>query len=222
MENTTINKINISKIEEIKLNYPFELPKLKFTYDSLEPHIDSQTMDIHFNKHHYAYVTNLNNALNEKEYKSKNLVELINNINQYPDAIKNNAGGHFNHTLFWSILTPHQKNVKKFEIFIKINETFSNFESLKELVNKAAMSRFGSGWSWLSVDEDGKLFVSSTPNQENPLMSDERKGFPILGIDVWEHAYYLKYQNRRADYLDSIWNLIDWEEVNNRYLKLMK
>ncbi len=192
------------------------LHALPYAFDALEPHIDAQTMQIHHDKHHQAYVDNLNKALAGTDGETKTLEELMENISAYPAAVRNNGGGHYNHTLFWSILG--NNGSKPTGDFAKaIDETFGSLDALTEKMSTAGATRFGSGWSWLLVS-DGKLVVSSTPNQDNPLMDvAEVKGHPILGIDVWEHAYYLKYQNRRPDYLKAIWNVINWAEVEMRY-----
>ena len=192
------------------------LPTLPYGHDALEPHIDTLTMQIHHGKHHQAYVDNLNKAIAGTDNENKSLEELMAGISALPPAVRNNGGGHFNHSLFWSVLTPGGSpltgNLEK-----AINETFGSLDALKEKMNTAGTTRFGSGWAWLSVSE-GKLVVSSTPNQDNPLMDiAEVKGTPILGIDVWEHAYYLKYQNKRPDYLSAIWNVVNWAEVAKRY-----
>lgn len=192
------------------------LPALPYGYDALEPHIDAQTMQIHHGKHHQAYVDNLNKALASTDGENKSLEELMANISAYPAAVRNNGGGHYNHSLFWSILGNNGSQPSG-KLADAINETFGSLDGLKEKINTAGTTRFGSGWAWLSVS-GGKLVVSSTPNQDNPLMDiAETKGTPILGIDVWEHAYYLKYQNKRPDYLNAIWNVINWEEVGKRY-----
>lgn len=192
------------------------LPALPYGYDALEPHIDTQTMQIHHGKHHQAYVDNLNKALAGTDGENKSLEELMANISSYPMAVRNNGGGHYNHSLFWSILGPNG-GAPSGKLADAINSTFGSLEALKEKMNTAGATRFGSGWAWLSVS-NGALAVSSTPNQDNPLMDiAETKGTPILGIDVWEHAYYLKYQNKRPDYLNAVWNVINWEEVGKRY-----
>ncbi len=197
------------------------LPALPYDFGALEPHIDAQTMQIHHGKHHQAYVDNLNKALQGTDGEGKSLEELMANISKYPAAVRNNGGGHYNHSLFWSILSPNGGQPSG-DLAAAIEETFGSLESLKEKVNAAGATRFGSGWAWLIV-KDGKLEVTSTPNQDNPLMDvAEVKGTPILGIDVWEHAYYLKYQNKRPDYLAAIWNVINWEEVGNRYAAALK
>lgn len=192
------------------------LPALPYGHDALEPHIDAQTMQIHHGKHHQAYVDNLNKALAGTDGENKSLEELMANISSYPAAVRNNGGGHYNHSLFWSILGPNG-GAPSGKLADAINSTFGSLDGLKEKMNAAGTTRFGSGWAWLSIS-NGALTVSSTPNQDNPLMDvAETKGTPILGIDVWEHAYYLKYQNKRPDYLNAVWNVINWEEVGKRY-----
>mgnify|MGYP001011187567 FL=1 len=193
------------------------LPQLNYAYEALEPHIDAQTMQIHHTKHHQAYVDNLNKALAGSDGENKSLEELMANISAYPVAVRNNGGGHYNHTLFWSILGPNAGGAPTGDLAKAIDEAFGTFDALKEKMNNAGATRFGSGWAWLIVN-NGKLEVTSTPNQDNPLMDvAEIKGTPILGIDVWEHAYYLKYQNRRPEYLGAIWNVINWNEVEKKY-----
>ncbi len=192
------------------------LPALPYAFDALEPHIDALTMQIHHDKHHQAYVDNLNKAIAGTDGEGKTLEELMANISAYPVAVRNNGGGHYNHSLFWTILGTGS-NQPTGDLAKAINETFGSLDDLKEKMSTAGATRFGSGWSWLLVN-DGKLYVSSTPNQDNPLMDiAEVKGTPILGIDVWEHAYYLKYQNKRPDYLKAIWNVINWDAVVARY-----
>ncbi len=192
------------------------LPALPYAFDALEPHIDAQTMQIHHDKHHQAYVDNLNKAIAGTDAENKTLEELMANISAYPAAVRNNGGGHYNHTLFWEVLGPAGTQPEG-DLANAINETFGSLDALKEKMNTAGATRFGSGWAWLIV-KDGKLEVTSTPNQDNPLMDvADVKGTPILGIDVWEHAYYLKYQNRRPEYLTNIWNVINWNEVDKRY-----
>jgi superoxide dismutase, Fe-Mn family len=196
----------------------FELPQLPYAYEALEPHIDKETMNIHHSKHHNAYVTNLNNALaGNEEFTSKSVEEVIANLEAVPEAVRtavrNNGGGHANHTLFWQILSPNGGGAPAGELADAINNKFGSFESFKEEFAKAATTRFGSGWAWLAVN-NGELEVTSTPNQDSPLMEGKT---PILGLDVWEHAYYLKFQNRRPDYISTFWNVVNWEEVSNRY-----
>jgi superoxide dismutase, Fe-Mn family len=196
----------------------FQLPELEYVYDALEPFIDAETMQIHHTKHHQGYVNNLNKALEGTLTINLTLEDLLKDISNYSMTVRNNAGGHYNHTLFWTILTPKKNTQPSDKLLQSINENFGSLDSLKILMNKEAANRFGSGWVWLSVDKDNKLFVSSTANQDNPLMNTtEKQGRPILGIDVWEHAYYLKYQNKRGDYLSAIWNVLNWEEVSRRY-----
>ena len=196
----------------------FTLPKLKYAYSSLESSIDSTTMLIHHSKHHQTYITNLNKAIIGTKADSIGLTELLLTTSSRSEVIRNNAGGHFNHSLFWEILTPKKDTKPSVELMKVIESNFTSLDSLKKVINKAASSRFGSGWAWLIVTPDNKLVVSSTPNQDNPLMDiTKERGIPILGIDVWEHAYYLKYQNKRSDYLGAIWNVIDWEEISKKY-----
>ncbi len=197
----------------------FTLPPLPYAPESLEPHIDAATMVIHHDKHHNAYVTNLNTAVaSDATLASKSLEDLIKHIHHLPEsvrtAIRNNGGGHWNHSFFWEILSPVETKLSP-ELEAKIISDFGSIEAMKEQFSKAAISRFGSGWAWVNKAEDGKLFISSTPNQDNPLMDvAEQKGTPILGLDVWEHAYYLKYQNRRPDYIGAFWNVVNWNKVS--------
>lgn len=196
----------------------FTLPALPYETKALEPHIDAKTMEIHHGKHHNAYVTNLNNAIAGTAAEGKSLEELMATISQYPMAVRNNGGGHYNHSLFWEILAPNAGGEPTGELGEAINKTFGSFADFKTQFANAGATRFGSGWAWLSVDKDGKLFISSTPNQDNPLMDVvEQKGTPILGLDVWEHAYYLNYQNRRPDYIAAFWSVVNWAEVAKRY-----
>ncbi len=195
----------------------FELPKLSYEYAALEPHIDARTMEIHHTKHHQAYVTNLNNALAGTEWENKSLADLMANISKLPVAVRNNGGGHYNHTLFWEIMAPGAGGMPNGDLLDALNRYFGSFEKFRELLTNAAMTRFGSGWAWL-VKAGDELKISSTPNQDNPLMDvAELKGTPILGVDVWEHAYYLKYQNRRNEYLAAFWNVVNWKEVDKRF-----
>ncbi|RZL20028.1 MAG: superoxide dismutase [Pedobacter sp.] len=200
----------------------FELPALAYATDALEPHIDKTTMEIHHGKHHQAYVTNLNKALEGKPEANSSIEEIVKNISKFPPAVRNNGGGHYNHSLFWTVLGPNKGGEPTGDLAKAINETFGSFAELKTKLQDAGATRFGSGWAWLSVGEDKKLVVSSTPNQDNPLMDvAEVKGTPIFGIDVWEHAYYLKYQNKRPDYLAAIWNVVNWDAVAERYKKAL-
>ncbi|MBT3302945.1 MAG: superoxide dismutase [Bacteroidetes bacterium] len=201
----------------------FELPKLDYAFDALEPHIDARTMEIHHGKHHAAYVNNLNAALEGTDDINKDIEDIIKNISKYPVAVRNNGGGHFNHTLFWKILSPKGGGQPTGLLNDAIISEFGSFDTFKEKFNKAAATRFGSGWAWLSVDNNKKLCVCSSANQDNPLMDTaDCKGTPILGLDVWEHAYYLNYQNRRPDYISSFWNVVNWKAVSERYQKLVK
>ena len=197
----------------------FTLPALPYSFDALEPHIDQQTMQIHHDKHHQAYVDNLNKAIAGTPNENKSLEELLANAGKISPAVRNNGGGHWNHSFFWEILSPKAGGKPSGKLGDAITEMFGSVEALQEKINTAGATRFGSGWAWLIV-KDGKLEVTSTPNQDNPLMDvAEVKGTPILGIDVWEHAYYLKYQNKRPDYLKAIWNVIDWKKVGKHYEK---
>ena len=193
------------------------LPPLPYPSDALEPHIDKQTMEIHHGKHHQAYVTNLNAALDKHpELHSKSVEDLIRGINSVPEdirtAVRNNGGGHSNHSMFWQIMGPNGGGAPTGAIADAINSSFGSFDKLKEQLKAAAVGRFGSGWAWV-IDQGGKLVVESTPNQDNPLRDGKK---PVFGIDVWEHAYYLKYQNRRPDYIDAWWNVVNWAEINKR------
>jgi Fe-Mn family superoxide dismutase len=198
----------------------FELPALPYATDALEPHIDKQTMEIHHGKHHQAYVTNLNKALEGKPEASQSIEEIVKNISKFPAPVRNNGGGHYNHSLFWEVIGPNKGGEPKGELADAINAAFGSFADFKTKFAEAGATRFGSGWAWLSVGADKKLVVSSTPNQDNPLMDiAEVKGTPILGMDVWEHAYYLKYQNRRPDYIAAFWSVVNWDAVAERFKK---
>jgi Fe-Mn family superoxide dismutase len=205
----------------------FELPKLGYDYAALEPHIDARTMEIHYTKHHQAYITNLNTAISGSEWEKVSLTDMLAKASQLPPVIRNNAGGHFNHTFFWNIMTPNGEGLPKGDLQDAINRYFGSFEKFKELFTNTALGRFGSGWAWLIKTGD-ELKITSTPNQDNPLMDlpalsviqtglTEVKGSPILGVDVWEHAYYLKYQNRRNEYLAAFWNVVNWDEADRRF-----
>ena len=198
----------------------FELPALPYATDALEPHIDKQTMEIHHGKHHQAYVTNLNKALEGKAEASQSIEEIVKNISKFPAAVRNNGGGHYNHSLFWEVIGPNKGGEPKGELAEAINAAFGSFADFKTKFAEAGATRFGSGWAWLSVGADKKLVVSSTPNQDSPLMDiAEVKATPILGMDVWEHAYYLKYQNKRPDYIAAFWNVVNWDAVAERFKK---
>ncbi|WP_026999807.1 superoxide dismutase [Eisenibacter elegans] len=197
---------------------PFELPNLPYAHDALEPHIDKATMEIHHGKHHAGYTTNLNKAIEGTELEGKTIEEILQTIDKHPAAVRNNAGGFYNHNLFWTVMSPNGGGSPSGELAAAIDRDFGSFEKFKEAFSAAATTRFGSGWAWLCVHKGGKLEVSSTPNQDNPLMPNVgATGMPILGIDVWEHAYYLKYQNRRPDYVAAFWNVIDWNKVAENY-----
>jgi Fe-Mn family superoxide dismutase len=196
----------------------FELPALNYAYNALEPHIDARTMEIHHSKHHQAYVTNLNNAIAGTEAEGLSIEDICRNISKYAPAVRNNGGGHYNHSLFWQIMASGKGGVPTGALGDAINSTFGSFDAFKEKFAAAAATRFGSGWAWLVKTADGKLEVTSTPNQDNPLMDiADVKGTPLLGIDVWEHAYYLNYQNRRPDYVAAFWNVINWDAVAARF-----
>lgn len=196
----------------------FELPNLDYAYDALEPHIDARTMEIHHSKHHNAYVTNLNKAIEGTDADTMSIEDICKNISKYSVAVRNNGGGHYNHSLFWKIMAPGKGGEPTGALADAINATFGSFAAFKEQFATAAATRFGSGWAWLIKNAEGKLQVTSTPNQDNPLMDiAEVKGTPILGVDVWEHAYYLHYQNRRPDYVAAFWNVINWDEVASRF-----
>ncbi len=195
----------------------FELPKLPYAYPALEPHIDARTMEIHHTKHHQAYITNLNNAIAGSETEKMSIEDICKSISKQPMPVRNNGGGHFNHSLFWTVMAPNAGGVPKGEIASAIDAAFGNFDTFKTQFAAAGATRFGSGWAWLIVGADKKLAICSTPNQDNPLMDiAEVKGTPILGLDVWEHAYYLNYQNRRPDYISAFWNVVNWDEVARR------
>ncbi len=196
----------------------FELPKLPYAYDALEPHIDAKTMEIHHTKHHNAYTTNLNNAIAETDSEGKTIENILINLDMKNKAVRNNGGGYYNHNLFWTILSPKGGGEPTGDLKQAIESAFGTFAEFKSQFAKAAATQFGSGWAWLCVQKGGKLEICATPNQDNPLMPDTGcGGTPILGLDVWEHAYYLNYQNRRPDYIDAFFNVINWEEVARRY-----
>ena len=206
-------------IETTEEYMAYELPPLPYPKDALEPHIDAQTMEIHHGKHHATYVTNVNKALAGKsDLENKSIEDLISNMNAIPEdirgVVRNNGGGHANHSLFWRIMGPKSGGAPSGKLAEDINATFGSFDAFKEKFEAAGLGRFGSGWAWLIVNKSGKLEITSTPNQDNPLMDGNK---PVLGCDVWEHAYYLKYQNRRADYLKGWWNVVNWSEVAKNY-----
>jgi Fe-Mn family superoxide dismutase len=204
----------------------FTLPPLPYATDALEPHIDKMTMEIHHDRHHQAYVNNLNKAVDGTPMASMSLEELLKNISKHPVVVRNNGGGHYNHSLFWILLSPANSVTQPSgELAAALTKKFESFEAFKEKFAKAATDRFGSGWVWLIMTRKGELMITSTPNQDNPLMDvvpEVERGYPLLGLDVWEHAYYLKYQNKRADYVSAWWNVVNWKEVEKRYSESLK
>ncbi|MCF6297241.1 MAG: superoxide dismutase [Flavobacteriaceae bacterium] len=196
----------------------FELPKLPYVYDALEPHIDARTMEIHHSKHHNGYTNNLNNAISGTNLEGKSIEGILENLDMSNGAVRNNGGGFYNHSLFWEVMSPNGGGEPSGELAAAINNAFGSFDAFKDAFSKAAATRFGSGWAWLCVHNGGKVEVCSTPNQDNPLMSGVGcEGTPILGLDVWEHAYYLNYQNRRPDYINAFFSVINWDEVSKRF-----
>ncbi|GGG37628.1 superoxide dismutase [Bizionia arctica] len=196
----------------------FELPKLKYAYDALEPHIDARTMEIHYTKHHQGYTNNLNNTIEGTDLEGKNIENILINLDMDNKAVRNNGGGFYNHSLFWEIMNPEGKGYLSGDLKDAILEAYGTVDAFKDAFSKAAATQFGSGWAWLCVHKGGKVEVCSTPNQDNPLMPETTcGGTPILGLDVWEHAYYLNYQNRRPDYINAFFNVINWNEVERRY-----
>jgi len=196
----------------------FELPKLPYAYDALEPYIDARTMEIHHTKHHNGYTTNLNNAISGTALEGKTILDILQNLDMKNAAVRNNGGGFYNHDLFWKVMSPNGGGEPSGALASAIKAAYGSFESFKDVFAKAAATRFGSGWAWLCVHKGGKVEVCSTPNQDNPLMPGvDCGGTPILGLDVWEHAYYLHYQNRRPDYINSFFSIINWEEVSKRF-----
>lgn len=213
----------LAKLSENALTAKSGQLPLPYAYDALAPYIDAKTMEIHYSKHHAAYTKNMNDAANGAEFANKSVFEIFNQMADYSVTMRNNAGGFYNHLLFWKIMAPKAGGMPSGNLLDAINHELGGFEKFKESFSTAAKKQFGSGWAWLSVDYNGNLFVSATPNQDNPLMSVvEKRGIPILGIDVWEHAYYLAYQNKRADYVDAFWNVVDWDEVAKRYAEAQK
>jgi Fe-Mn family superoxide dismutase len=196
----------------------FTLPNLPYAFNALEPHIDARTMEIHHGKHHNAYVTNLNKAIAGTDAESHSIEDICKSASKYPAAVRNNGGGHYNHSMFWTILGPDAGGTPSGALAKAIASAFGSFDDFKTKFGEAAAGRFGSGWAWLVINGNGKLAITSTPNQDNPLMDVvEVKGTPILGLDVWEHAYYLNYQNRRPDYIAAFWNVVNWSEVASRF-----
>jgi Fe-Mn family superoxide dismutase len=212
-----------SKLSESSLTPKSGQLPLPYSYDALSPYIDAKTMEIHYSKHHAAYTKNMNDAANNTDFANKSVFEVFNQMEKYSVVLRNNAGGFYNHLLFWAIMSPNAGGMPTGNLLDAINNEMGGFEKFKEAFSSAAKKQFGSGWAWLSVDQNGNLVVSSTPNQDNPLMSiAEKRGIPILALDVWEHAYYLNYQNKRADYVDAFWNVINWNEVAKRYEEAQK
>ena len=198
----------------------FTLPKLPYSYDALEPHIDARTMEIHHTKHHNAYTTNLNSAIAGTELEGKSIEDILRNLDMNNNAVRNNGGGFFNHNLFWETMSPNKGGKPAGELGKAIDESFGSFDAFKKSFSKAAATRFGSGWAWLCVHKGGRLEICSTPNQDNPLMPNTGcEGYPILGLDVWEHAYYLNYQNRRPDYIQAFFNVVNWDKVAELFVK---
>jgi Fe-Mn family superoxide dismutase len=221
LENYALSEVlSNSKVK----NQSIQLPPLPYAYDALEPHIDEKTMQLHHDKHHAAYVTNLNTALDKyPDLKNQDIEQLLQNLNQVPadirNTVRNNGGGHLNHSMFWQIMQPNGGGEPTGKIATAINQNFGNFAEFKKQFNASGLNHFGSGWVWLVPAKNGKLAIVTTTNQDSPLMADR---FPILGNDVWEHAYYLKYQNRRADYLNAWWNVVNWDEINRRFAIAMQ
>ena len=196
----------------------FELPKLNYKYDELEPYIDTKTMEIHHTKHHNGYTTNLNNAISDSKFQNSGIIEILENLDMTNFALRNNSGGYFNHCLFWETIKPNSSDNPSGNISSAIDKSFGSFDDFKEIFSKAAATRFGSGWAWLCVKKGGALEVCSTSNQDNPIMPGIGcEGFPILGLDVWEHAYYLNYQNRRPDYIKAFFEIINWGKVEQNF-----
>ena len=216
-KNDTKNQNNMSTMNK------FEFKPLPYSYDALEPSIDKQTVEIHYSKHHKAYYDNFMIAIKGTDMESMDMMDIIRNISKYPMAVRNNGGGYFNHTFYWESMKPNGGGLPAGKLKEAIIKSFSSFDEFKKQFSDAGKTRFGSGWAWLCLDPKGTLFICSTPNQDNPLMDiAEKKGIPLLTIDVWEHAYYLKYQNKRPDYIDAFWNVVNWEEVARRYETALK
>ncbi|KPK85356.1 MAG: superoxide dismutase [Bacteroides sp. SM23_62_1] len=199
----------------------FKQPELGYAYNALEPHIDAMTMELHYSKHHAGYTTKFNAAVNEAGIAGMAIKDIFRNISKYPDAVKNNGGGYYNHNLFWKVMSPDGGGEPEGDLLKGIEKSFGSFSNFKDTFSKTAASTFGSGWAWL-IHSDGKLIVTSTPNQDNPLMDIAPvKGTPLLLLDVWEHAYYLKYQNRRAEYIEAFWNVVNWDYISEKYLEVI-
>ena len=219
------NQINNDFKKETIMSTPskFEFKPLPYSYDALEPFIDKLTVEIHYSKHHKAYYDNFINAIKGTEMESMDINDIFKSISKYPMAVRNNSGGYFNHTFYWENMKAHGGGLPTGKLSEGITKTFNSFEEFKKQFSDAGKTRFGSGWAWLCLDDKGNLFICSTPNQDNPFMDiAEKNGIPLLTIDVWEHAYYLKYQNKRPDYIDAFWNVVNWEEVAKRYNSALK
>lgn len=201
----------------------FEFQALPYSYDALEPYVDKQTVEIHYSKHHKAYYEKFLDAIKGTEMEKLDIVDIFKKISKYPAAVRNNGGGYYNHTFYWEGMKPKGGLLPKGKLLEAITKTFGSFEEFKKQFSEEGKTRFGSGWAWLGIDNKGNLFIYSTPNQDNPLMDvSEKKGIPLLTMDVWEHAYYLKYQNKRPDYIDAFWNIVNWETVAKRYENALK
>jgi Fe-Mn family superoxide dismutase len=211
------------KLADNSMAYPFEQDALGYAYDALEPHMDRETMELHYSKHHAGYTSKFNKAVEENGIGELKLFRIFNMISKYPDAVRNNGGGYYNHLMFWKVMAPDAGGQPSGDLAAAINEEFGTFDAFRDKFSNAAKTVFGSGWAWLSVDNSGKLFISRTSNQDNPLMDVvKERGIPILNLDVWEHAYYLKYQNKRADYVENFWAVVHWPEVERRYAEAME
>jgi len=228
-QSTLENQLNINQIQNnlkpqnvMNSTTKFEFQALPYAYDALEPFIDKLTLEIHYGKHHKAYYDNFITAIKGTEMESMDILDILRNISKFPVAVRNNGGGYFNHTFYWGGMKASGGGLPTGKLLDAITKSFISFDEFKKQFSDAGKTRFGSGWAWLSLDDKGKLFISSTPNQDNPLMDlAEKKGKPLLVMDVWEHAYYLKYQNKRPDYIDAFWNVINWAEVAKRYEKAL-
>jgi len=222
LNNNQIQK-NLNPQIAMKSTVKFEFQSLPYSYDALEPFIDKQTVEIHYSKHHKAYYDNFLSAIKSTEMETMDITDIFKNISKYPAAVRNNGGGYYNHTFYWEGMKPKGGIPSNGRLLEEITKTFGSFEEFKKQFSEAGKTRFGSGWAWLCLDDKGRLFIYSTPNQDNPLMDvSEKKGIPLLNLDVWEHAYYLKYQNKRPDYIDAFWNVVNWEEVSRRYETALK
>jgi len=221
--NNMNSKNDINNSTMMNTTNKFEFSALPYSYDGLEPYIDKLTVEIHYSKHHKTYYDNFMIAAKAANLESLSMEDIFKNISKYPTAVRNNGGGYYNHTFYWENMKPLGGGVPSGRLSGAINKAFGSFDEFKKQFTEAGKTRFGSGWVWLSIDAEGKLFISSTQNQDNPLMDiAEKKGIPILALDVWEHAYYLKYQNKRVDYLEAFWNVVNWEMVDSRYEKALK